>query len=119
MGKRQRLKAATLEDSSSSEEVKRKRKSPNKAASDDDEAEANEDLSLKIVQKSVQRAAKNYPREVAVPEFVTNLKDEKSKKEKKKRKKNKEVELPADSVSIESRFIYWENVCWLVVEVLI
>lgn len=121
MGKKERLKKAKLEESSSSsEEVKRKRKSPNKAASDDDDdAEANEDLSHKIVQKSIQRAAKNDPRGDGVAEIVQNLKDEKSKKEKKKRKKIKEVELPGDAVSTESKLIYLKINFWLVIEVLV
>lgn len=104
MGKRDKLKEAKLE-SSSSEEDKRKRKSPIEAASDDD-AEANEDLSFKIVQKSMQRTAKKDPRNDGVLEIVTNLKEETSKKEKKKRRKSKEVEVPVDSLSIHSKIVY-------------
>ncbi|GFP97186.1 structural maintenance of chromosomes protein 3 [Phtheirospermum japonicum] len=95
MGKREK-KAKTLENTSS-EEDRRKRKAPIKAANSDDDAEANEDLSLKIVQKSIKRAAKNDPRDNGVSEIVTDLKVEK-KKEKKKRKKIKETEVPQVSV---------------------
>lgn len=107
MGRRESSKAAKLEEYSSSEEDKRKRKSPIEAASDDDDAEANEDLSLKIVQKSMQRAAKHDPQGDGVAEIIENMKEERSKKEKKKkRRKSKEVELPGEAVSIESNLIY-------------
>ncbi|KAK6144156.1 hypothetical protein DH2020_020976 [Rehmannia glutinosa] len=96
MGKREKkVKAKGL---SSSEEDKRKRKAPTEAAASDDDAEANEDLSLKIVQKSMQRTVSNDPRDNGVSEIVTDLKEEKKKKEKKKRKKSKEIEAPEDSV---------------------
>ncbi|XP_057782104.1 protein AIR2-like isoform X2 [Salvia miltiorrhiza] len=99
MGRRGSSKAAKMEEYSSSEEDRRKRKSPIEAASDDDDAEANEDLSLKIVQKSMRRAAKNDPWGDGVAEVVENLKEERSKREKKKkRRKSKEVELPGDAV---------------------
>ncbi|KAL3647222.1 hypothetical protein CASFOL_008190 [Castilleja foliolosa] len=105
MGKREK-NAKSLEKSSSKEDRK-KRKVPIEAADgDDDDAEANEDLSLKIVQKSIQRASKNNPLENGVSEIVTDLKVETKKKEKKKRKKSKETEVHQVSVSsdIDSGF---------------
>lgn len=104
MGKRE--KKAKAEEYTSSEEDKRKRKTPIEAASSDDDAEANEDLSLKIVQKSMQRTVNNDPRDNGVFEIVADLKEEKSKKEKKKRKKSKEIDVPGDAVSIELKLIY-------------
>ncbi|XP_042045210.1 protein AIR1-like isoform X1 [Salvia splendens] len=102
MGRRASSKAAKLEEYSS-EEDNRKRKSPIEAASDDDDdAEANEDLTLKIVQKSMQRAAKNDPHGDGIAEVVENLKEERSKKGKKKKtKKSKEAELNGDAVTNE------------------
>ncbi|XP_042012188.1 protein AIR2-like [Salvia splendens] len=98
MGRRERSKAAKLDKYLLSEEDERKGKSSTEAASDG-EAEANEDLSLKIVQKSRQRAAKNDTRGDGVAEVVDNLKEEPSKKElKKKRKKSKEVRDAVDGV---------------------
>lgn len=91
MGKRE--KSAKAEEYVSSEEDKRKRRTP---ISDDDEA--NEDLSLKIVQKSMRRIVSN---ENGNSEIVTDFKVEKSRKEKKKRKKSKEIEVPADEVRFE------------------
>ncbi|KAL3620228.1 hypothetical protein CASFOL_035140 [Castilleja foliolosa] len=89
----------TLENSSSKEDRK-KRKVPTEAVDSDDDAEANEDLSLKIVQKSIQRASKTDPLENDVSEMVTDLKVETIKKEKKKRKKSKETEVHQVSVSV-------------------
>ncbi|PIN05755.1 E3 ubiquitin ligase interacting with arginine methyltransferase [Handroanthus impetiginosus] len=101
MGRREKKeKVAKVEDYSSSEEDERRR-TPAEAATSDDDAEANEDLSLKIVQKSMQRNAYNDPRDDGVSEIFMNLKEEKKKKEKKKRKKSKEIEAPEDSVSSE------------------
>ncbi|KAL0460856.1 UNVERIFIED_CONTAM: hypothetical protein Slati_0712800 [Sesamum latifolium] len=99
MGKRE--KKVKAEEYSSPEEDKRKRKNPIKAASSDDDAEANEDLSLKIVQKAMLRTCSIDPRSDGVSEIVTNLKEEKKKKEKKKRKKSDGIEVPADPVSTE------------------
>ncbi|KAI3461221.1 hypothetical protein Pfo_017884 [Paulownia fortunei] len=105
MGKREKKVKAEEKSSSSAEEDKRNWRTPIEAASSDDDEEANEDLSLKIVQKSMQRTVNNNPRDNGVSEIVTDLKEEK-KKEKKKRKKSKEIEVPEDSVSsdIDTRF---------------
>ncbi|KAG8371092.1 hypothetical protein BUALT_Bualt13G0050900 [Buddleja alternifolia] len=102
MGKREKkVKALKSEENTSSEEENRKMKTPIEAVnSDGDDAEANEDLSLKIVQKSMLRATNNDRRNDGVLEIVTDSKDEKKKKEKKKRKKGKEIEVPEDMVSI-------------------
>lgn len=104
MGKRE--KKSKIEKQSSSEEDKRKRKAAIIAADSDDDAEANEDLSLKIVQKSMQRPVNSDPRNGIVSEIVTDLKEEKKKKEKKRRKKSKEIEVPEDLVSIDFKLFY-------------
>ncbi|KAL0437107.1 UNVERIFIED_CONTAM: hypothetical protein Sradi_0418600 [Sesamum radiatum] len=98
MGKRE--KKVKGEEYSSPEEDKRKRKNSIEAASSDDDAEANEDLSLKIVQKAMLRTCSIDPRSNGVSEIVTNLKRER-KKEKKKRKKSDGIEVPADPVSTD------------------
>ncbi|KAL8479906.1 hypothetical protein ACS0TY_026739 [Phlomoides rotata] len=98
MGKRE--KHAKAEEYTSSEEDRRKSRTPIAAASDDD-AEANEDLSLKIVQKSKQRIGRKDPRDNGASEIVTDFKEEKGKKEKKKRKKSKEIEVPGDHVAAD------------------
>ncbi|KAK4441358.1 hypothetical protein Salat_0470700 [Sesamum alatum] len=99
MGKRE--KKVKAEEYSSPEEDKRKRKNAIEAASSDDDAEANEDLSLKIVQKAMLRTCSIDPRSNGVSEIVTNLKEEKKKKEKKKRKKSDEIEVPVDPGSTD------------------
>ncbi|KAL6527890.1 hypothetical protein OROMI_029701 [Orobanche minor] len=104
MGRREKQNVKVLE-SSSSEEDRIKRKVTLEAADSDDDAEANEDLTLKIVQKFLQRAANNEPRDNGISEIVTDLKEEKKKKKKKRKRekkrgqKSKEVEVPEDSVS--------------------
>ncbi|KAL2536008.1 zinc knuckle (CCHC-type) family protein [Forsythia ovata] len=94
MGKKE--KKAKAEEVSSSEEEKGKVKTLIKEVNTDDDAEANEDLSLKIVQRSMIRACNGDPQKDGVSEIVTNLKDEKKKKEKKKKRKSKETEAPAE-----------------------
>ncbi|KAL3850238.1 hypothetical protein ACJIZ3_012120 [Penstemon smallii] len=102
MGKREKkLKAAKVEELSSSEEENKKAIIPIEAIDSDDD-EANEDLSLKIVKKSMLRACNKNPQDDGVSEIVTDVqKFEKKKKEKKKRKKNTETELPKDAVPSE------------------
>ncbi|KAL8029533.1 hypothetical protein ABFX02_14G230700 [Erythranthe guttata] len=101
MGRRE--KTAKAEKYTSSEEDKRKRKAAVEAANSDDDAEANEDLSLKIIEKFKQRRGSSDPRSSggASEIVVTDLREEKKKKEKKKRKKSKEIEVPEDFVSSE------------------
>ncbi|XP_011090268.1 protein AIR2 [Sesamum indicum] len=99
MGKKE--KKVKAEEYSSPEEDKRKRKNPIEAAISDDDAEANEDLSLKIVQKAMLRTCSIDPRSNGVSEIVTNLKEEKKKKEKKKRKKSDGFEVPVDPGSTD------------------
>ncbi|XP_049380313.1 protein AIR2-like isoform X2 [Solanum stenotomum] len=78
---------------------KRVRSKKRKEEDEDDDVEANEDLSLKIVEKALLRGCSTKNGEVVV---VTDLKKEKKEKEKKKKKKKKEknVEIPEDPVSI-------------------
>ena len=74
---------------------------------DDDDTEANEDLSLKIVEKAMSRKCSKsdsdaFAGDVIVlddDEVVMNFKDDMSKKKEKKRKKSKKVEAKIDSVS--------------------
>ncbi|GER31699.1 zinc knuckle family protein [Striga asiatica] len=96
MGKRE--KKVKAQEHSSSEEDRRKRKALVEAVDSDDEA--NEDLSLRIVQKAMQRAVRKDPREDGVSEIVMDLK-EKKKKKKEKRKKAKEIETLEISVPSE------------------
>lgn len=74
--------------------------------SSDDDAEANEDLSLKIVEKSMQRKLRDDDfdgaavenGEIFEVEIAENMKDKKKEKKTKKKKQRTEAEL--DSVSI-------------------
>lgn len=85
---------------------------------DDDDAEANEDLSLKIIEKALLRGCSVKNGEAVI---VTDLKGEsrKSKKEKKK-KKEKSIESQDDPVSSSILFenlwfILREKICeWLI-----
>ncbi|CAI9781367.1 unnamed protein product [Fraxinus pennsylvanica] len=102
MGKKEKkVRAAKTEEVSSPEEEKGRVKTPIEEVSTDDDEEANEDLSLKIVQRAMLRACNGDPQKEGVSEIVTNLKDEKKKKkkkEKKKKKKSSETEaLPEDA----------------------
>lgn len=96
MGRREKkLKSVKLEESSASEEESRKAQNPAETiASDDDEA--NEDLSLKIVQKAMLRACNGNRESDGVLSVVTDLR--KGEKEKKRRKKSAEIEAPDDDV---------------------
>ncbi|XP_022872238.1 protein AIR1-like isoform X1 [Olea europaea var. sylvestris] len=101
MGKKEKkVNASKAEKVSSPEEEKGKGKAPIAEVSTDDDEEANEDLSLKIVQRAMLRACNGGPEKDRVSEIVTNLKDEKrikEKNEKKKKKKSRETEaLPGD-----------------------
>uniref|UniRef100_M0ZTG8 Cellular nucleic acid binding protein n=1 Tax=Solanum tuberosum TaxID=4113 RepID=M0ZTG8_SOLTU len=76
---------------------KRVRSKKRKEEDEDDDVEANEDLSLKIVEKALLRGCSTKNGEVVV---VTDLKKEKKEKDKKKKKKKeKNVEIPEDPVS--------------------
>lgn len=74
--------------------------------SSDDDVEANEDLSLKIVEKSMQRKLRDDDFDGAAVEncfkveFVDNIKESKDKKKEKKTKRKQRTESELDSVSI-------------------
>ncbi|CDP15601.1 unnamed protein product [Coffea canephora] len=85
---------------------------------DDDDTEANEDLSLKIVEKAMSRKCNKSDSDAVAGDVIVldddvvvmNFKDDMSKKKEKKRKKSKKVEAKIDSVSSEKDATF-ENFC--------
>lgn len=118
MGKREKnLKAATLRHEEEEGEKEQEQFKPTKSpivlssGSDDDE-EANEDLSLKIVEKAMLRACTNAHQSVPIDisssssqeteVLAPESKSTKKKSRKEKSKKNKKVEKQEETVSSQT-----------------
>ncbi|KMT04989.1 hypothetical protein BVRB_7g171510 [Beta vulgaris subsp. vulgaris] len=111
MGRRSNSRAKLEYSETEEKSVKKKQKSRRESSfvfSESDDEEANEDLSLKIVEKAMSRGSNaenlnvNGDEDIVTSEFVVSeivKKEKKEKKEKKKKKKVKKVETEVEMVT--------------------